>query len=1185
MASEDDTTQIELLEFGKNSEVIFETPSQDVVKSIDNCFKQFNRDASNHKLSPDSDSGDSLFLTQSVTSAVRTVRRRRSRHRSQSITDDSEDGREDRCIENEDDEYEDRGSGHRQQTLSTGKEKLTHYIPPKKTNFPFLLKLQKHQHLPELKHQILENAEVGGFYKCIKKIQEGYVNTHGVEMWQYGLKEDSDLDEQNSDHEVTVVDNSVFALNTRTGKLKERQKWLSDFILTKRIKVKPSEAQRRRNACLQSKPRRKRIKSKAIIPDSPLQSPSCSDAELSFSTSPRQLPTNHIRSDEKSALDGDHQVEETQELNSEVATSDAEEEDLRAEPDSTSFSPHQGGDVSNHTQDDSGSETLLPDEDEEENEDGNNQNMEKTSGDDPDETLIMIEDRNDDSDVTQIDSEISESLSKSGPGTPRRKGKSHPCAADETSQHSSQDISTSPDSQSLLVRGEQEDNGSKETNKLQNVLTDIDLHGSSTKCSDSQDASQSFAPHVELLPESEKEINHQKTKRKTMLLVHAQDADGEETSVIQKPSGPVKPVSDDVSSTTETADSPLFKHVGQSFLKRKRRKEEKIDKDSDLMQRDIDASDDIIRLKTARKDSKESREAEERTQAASVLRSIETAELSEETSRFSLDSDMTVISPVKKKKAKKHKLEEQDDAELGIDTQHTQDTESPSKRTKKKKKDKKMQDNDATISLSNESLAHDADRPLEQVVNDSIQATVIDHSEHSQKPEGVAQEPSGVVEHMERKHQSSLSESDEIIALKKASEPSETTCNLEVSDSTDITKVKKKKKVKRQDAEMGLDTRSVENVQEDIPESPVELKANDSINISEAHQPDNTQKSEDITRSSSPGVTILRSGKKKKKKKKKKSTYECDQHDSPNVNLDACSVSLFDEVAWASEEENGSTAHLGERPADVLEHLKSNAKAKLNDAKGDSTEDSYPVVQSEETVTPEMRKKKRKNKRHTDYLTKVNSDKHLVGTDRKDFGNSIGSSVSTLSEGRSKKTKDNEEIMETNQGACPISQAIAQTKQTDSNKAKKRVMVATLEDSGDVGRKNDIDFTNSNNKIISSPEVNTSDTPKMPERGWNKNRCGEEAENVLQSHKIQETEYNPKGDPCTFSAQDNSESQTDDAPLLKKKKRKRDKESASILDTQNALSQDETDETFIHNDDVFSKKKKKKKWKCIQNDY
>ncbi|XP_055056527.2 phoenix [Misgurnus anguillicaudatus] len=710
MASEDDTTQIGLLEFGKNSEVIFETPSQDVVKSIDKCFKQFRRDASNHKLSPDSDSGDSLFLTQSVTSAVRTVRRRRSRHRSQSISDDSEDGREDRCIENEDDEYEDRGLGHRQHTLAAGKEKLPHYIPPKKTNFPFLLKSQKHQHLPELKHRILENAEVGGFYKCIKKIQEGNVNTQGVDMWQHGLKEDSDLDEQNSDHEVTVVDNSVFALNTRTGKPKNRQKWLSDFILKKRIKVKPSEAQRRRKACLQSKPRRTRIKSKATIPDSPLQSSSCSDSELSDSASPRQLPTNHIHSDKKSPLDGGHLIEETQGLNSEVAASEADQEDVSAEPDSTSFSPHQGGDVSvsNHTQDDSGSETLLPDEDEEENEDGNNQNMEKTSGDDPDETLILVEDKNDDSDVTQIDTEIGEFVSKSGPGTPRRKGKSHPCAADETSQHSSQDISTSPDSQSLLVRDEQEDNGSKETNKLQDVLTDIDLHDSSTKCSESQDASQSFAPHVELFPESDKEKNHQKTKRKTMLFVHAEDADGNETNVIQQPSGPVKPVRDDVSSTTETTDSPLFKHVGQSFLKRKRRKEEKIDKDSDLMQRDIGASspchgDDIIRLKTAQKDNKESREVEERTQAASVLRTSETAELSEETSRFSLDSDMTVISPHKKKKAKKHKLEEQDDAELGIDTQHTQQhTESPSKRIKKKKKDKKMQDNDATISLSNE---------------------------------------------------------------------------------------------------------------------------------------------------------------------------------------------------------------------------------------------------------------------------------------------------------------------------------------------------------------------------------------------------------------------------------------------------------------------------------------------------
>ncbi|XP_067294062.1 phoenix isoform X4 [Pseudorasbora parva] len=204
----------DLIELDPRSELYLESPPPDVVSSINACFEQFTstlerrRDASVHR-SSDSDSGESLFVTQSVTKAVRTARRpTRSFKRPESISDDTSDERDgvtSRLPENEDSEYEE--GSEDQHALSPNRGKRIDYVPPQKATFPFLMKTHRRRHLPLKKHQILENSEIGGFLKCIKKLNEGYVKTGRAispYMLESELSENSE-DDHSSDHEVTKV--------------------------------------------------------------------------------------------------------------------------------------------------------------------------------------------------------------------------------------------------------------------------------------------------------------------------------------------------------------------------------------------------------------------------------------------------------------------------------------------------------------------------------------------------------------------------------------------------------------------------------------------------------------------------------------------------------------------------------------------------------------------------------------------------------------------------------------------------------------------------------------------------------------------------------------------------------------------------------------------------------------------
>ncbi|XP_016311227.1 phoenix, partial [Sinocyclocheilus anshuiensis] len=174
------------------------------------------------------DSGESLFITQSRTKAVRTERRLGSSKRPESVSDDSGNGRENEDTENE------RGSGG-QRAECPKRRKSSIYISTRKTTFPFLLKSLRRQHLSSKKHQILENSEMGGFLKCIRKIEEGCVNTGRAispSILESELSDNSEGDNHNSDHEVTKVDRTVFVPSYFKG---NKQKWLPQSFLEMRI--------------------------------------------------------------------------------------------------------------------------------------------------------------------------------------------------------------------------------------------------------------------------------------------------------------------------------------------------------------------------------------------------------------------------------------------------------------------------------------------------------------------------------------------------------------------------------------------------------------------------------------------------------------------------------------------------------------------------------------------------------------------------------------------------------------------------------------------------------------------------------------------------------------------------------------------------------------------------------------
>ncbi|KAK7165170.1 hypothetical protein R3I94_003519 [Phoxinus phoxinus] len=798
----------DLIELDSHSELFLETPPPDVVSSINACFEQFTstferrRDASVHRSSSDSDSGESLFVTQSVTKAVRTERRHtRSTKRPESISDDASDDGEgvtSRLPENEDTEYEEGSEGLH--ALCPKRGKRIDYVPPQKATFPFLLKSHRQRHLPMKKHQILENSEIGGFLKCIKKIEEGYVKTGRAispYMLESRLNDNSEGDDHNSDHEVTKVDKNIFVICYSN----EKKKWLPQSILEKRIQdslskgngeqllnVNRKEKKRKTKSTKKNKTTasvKKRSKKKRKVPQSKAVArtlsesssvsfseeqekqhethevlASCSDAEDSDSSNCRQPLNNQIiQCAENSHENNFVVIEETQRYSVEAVNQMEQVDDMRSGTDNhLSNKSHfvfsrQGGDISvqdqiQQSESDIGSVDLfMP-----LKKHKNNQIHKTTS------INANIEESDQDSVVTQIEAE-GQFESIFGPGTPRWCDGEHHAHEDDES-----------DITQIETKGKSVFGTPTKPFTFQDVT--------SSKHTESQKTGQGpVVLPTELLSRREDKTRYKNKRRKSISCSHKEtEVTGIETVTVQASSKHL-PLADEplrevyssscehvivgkqktvVEMETDTPDSPLFKNVGMTFLKRKRKGKKRMgaailiecDTNVDVSQK-VSSVDYVTELKTTCRENRElfdveNRVTNEEQTAASVLRS----ELFDKII-LSTVADSNVIKKAMRKKRKMYKLKEREHVQPGVENQFEAVQFSEPLTLKRTKKKRKAKERTKTAYVEGNSATDietlDFDRPVELTINEEKQSSAAPKTgqpKHMQTSEEIAGCPS-----------------------------------------------------------------------------------------------------------------------------------------------------------------------------------------------------------------------------------------------------------------------------------------------------------------------------------------------------------------------------------------------------------------------------------------------------------
>ncbi|XP_051749697.1 phoenix isoform X3 [Ctenopharyngodon idella] len=848
------------------------------------------------------DSGESLFVTQSVTKAVRTERRHRPSSISDDIGDDSK-GVTRSLSENEDNEYEEGREG--QHVVCPNRGKWSHYFPPQKATFPFLLKSHRRQHLTRKKHQILENSEIGGFLKCMKKFEEGYVKTERAispYMLESELSDNSEGDDHssdhdhNSDHEVTKVD-KMFVPNYCKGNL--NKKWLPQSILERRIqnslskdnkeqllnvngkgKKRKTKSTKKNQTSVsvkkQSKKKCKVPKSKAVartLSESSCISlceeqgkqhethevlASCSDAEHSDSSNCGQpLNKQIIQCAENSHGSNLVVIEETQTHAVEAVSRMEHEDDMRSGTDSylpnkSNFVPPQGGDISvqneiQHTDSDIGSMDLFSSLNSQEHK--NNQ-IHKTAS-----ITANIEESDQDSDVTQIETE-GQSESIFGPGTPRWCDGEHRAHEDDES-----------DITQIETEGEYVSVFGPRTPTKQFTIQDVN----STKLSESQKTGQSSVVlHTELFSRREDKTRHKKKKKKTKSSFHKDtEVTGIEETVTVQPSSKHLPLANEplrevyssscehvivgkqrrmVEMETDTQDSPLFKNGGMSFLKRKRKGKKKMgaailmecDTDVDVSQKvSSEFQADVAELKTTCRENRELFDVENRvTNEEQTATSVLQSEEASELLEEIILSTFADSSVIKKAKKKKMKMYKLKERE-------------------------------------------DAEPGVE---NQSVEAVQFNQPQ-----------------------------------------------------TTELTLKSTKKKKRRKDKERTKTAYVEENSATDIPSNgtldsdrPTELRVNEgdqSSEAPEAGQPKHMQTSEEIAGSLSPNVTRLKSVKKKKKKRDEtESQYE-------SVDLNVSSMSQFDAGLRVVEQQEDQVIEERRSNDNAAEHLEGNTASILKVAK------------------------------------------------------------------------------------------------------------------------------------------------------------------------------------------------------------------------------------------------------------
>ncbi|KAJ7997102.1 hypothetical protein DPEC_G00225450 [Dallia pectoralis] len=217
-------------------QIILESPDLETVKTISQYFQaslngqkhMLSHPVSDHEFSAESDSGDSLFITQApVPLAVRSIRRRHLKDKSDLPC----------SIESEEETHAENGSVSPQSEQHVLPAEKHHKWKAKKPglkeySFPFIEKVYRgkklssrerayrNQHLPQPKSVTLSSSAIGGFFRCVnslKKFSKGRV-TLASTLPNRHLDEDSELSPlseqekecEDGDDDISVVDNYIF---------------------------------------------------------------------------------------------------------------------------------------------------------------------------------------------------------------------------------------------------------------------------------------------------------------------------------------------------------------------------------------------------------------------------------------------------------------------------------------------------------------------------------------------------------------------------------------------------------------------------------------------------------------------------------------------------------------------------------------------------------------------------------------------------------------------------------------------------------------------------------------------------------------------------------------------------------------------------------------------------------------
>ncbi|XP_018547750.1 phoenix [Lates calcarifer] len=266
--------------------IVLETSPPDYVEKISRYLKSSVRQSSQDKIynepaEAESDSGDSLFITQkAVPEAVRSGRRHRYSLRS-NLTSPGD------VQESEDDTSS--SSSHREsKTGKTRKRKKTN-LP--KYSFPFLTEGKRKPRstlLSVRQNAALHNHTMGGFFKCVRELWQGYQKREDlasslptVDMEGEYISPLSEEEEEMSEFEdIKVVERRCFVAPSKT---KCSQPWYTPEMRDSQVKQQRRRTGRQKMSGGRQKRTLHKIPAKAFISRATLLS---SDTESSDSEDP-----------------------------------------------------------------------------------------------------------------------------------------------------------------------------------------------------------------------------------------------------------------------------------------------------------------------------------------------------------------------------------------------------------------------------------------------------------------------------------------------------------------------------------------------------------------------------------------------------------------------------------------------------------------------------------------------------------------------------------------------------------------------------------------------------------------------------------------------------------------------------------------------------------------------------------